>query len=67
MALLEVKNVHSYYGHIHALKDLSLTVDKGGDPDALTERKKYDLNTMRFDCRARALSNFGRNSPSSTA
>ncbi|MBP1738514.1 MAG: transporter related [Deltaproteobacteria bacterium] len=29
MALLEVKNVHSYYGHIHALKDLSLLVDKG--------------------------------------
>jgi branched-chain amino acid transport system ATP-binding protein len=29
MALLEVKNVHSYYGHIHALKDLSLFVDKG--------------------------------------
>lgn len=29
MAFLEVKNVHSYYGHIHALKDLSLTVEKG--------------------------------------
>jgi branched-chain amino acid transport system ATP-binding protein len=29
MAFLEVKNVHTYYGHIHALKDLSLIVDKG--------------------------------------
>jgi branched-chain amino acid transport system ATP-binding protein len=29
MAFLEVKKVHTYYGHIHALKDLSLTVDKG--------------------------------------
>jgi branched-chain amino acid transport system ATP-binding protein len=29
MAFLEVKNVHTYYGHIHALKDLSLAVDKG--------------------------------------
>jgi branched-chain amino acid transport system ATP-binding protein len=29
MAFLEVKNVHAYYGHIHALKDLSLNVDKG--------------------------------------
>lgn len=29
MALLEVKNIHVYYGNIHALKDLSLTVDKG--------------------------------------
>jgi branched-chain amino acid transport system ATP-binding protein len=29
MALLEVKNIHVYYGNIHALKDLSLNVDKG--------------------------------------
>jgi branched-chain amino acid transport system ATP-binding protein len=28
-AMLELKNVHSYYGHIHALKGISLTVDKG--------------------------------------
>ena len=28
MALLEVENVHSYYGNIHALKGLSLTVDE---------------------------------------
>jgi branched-chain amino acid transport system ATP-binding protein len=29
MAMLEVENVHTYYGHIHALKGVSLTVDKG--------------------------------------
>jgi branched-chain amino acid transport system ATP-binding protein len=29
MALLEVNNVHTYYGNIHALKGISLTVDKG--------------------------------------
>ena len=29
MALLEVENIHSYYGNIHALKGISLTVDKG--------------------------------------
>lgn len=29
MALLEVKNVHSYYGNIHALKGISLVVEKG--------------------------------------
>jgi branched-chain amino acid transport system ATP-binding protein len=29
MAYLEVSHVHTYYGHIHALKDLSLTVDQG--------------------------------------
>jgi branched-chain amino acid transport system ATP-binding protein len=27
MALLEIDNIHSYYGHIHALKGISLTVD----------------------------------------
>lgn len=29
MALLEVENVHSYYGNIHALKGISLNIDKG--------------------------------------
>jgi branched-chain amino acid transport system ATP-binding protein len=29
MAMLEVTHLHTYYGHIHALKDVSLTVEKG--------------------------------------
>jgi len=29
MAMLEVENVHAYYGKIHALKDISLNVEKG--------------------------------------
>ncbi|MCA9934997.1 MAG: ABC transporter ATP-binding protein [Ardenticatenaceae bacterium] len=29
MALLEVDNVHAYYGNIHALKGISLTVEEG--------------------------------------
>jgi branched-chain amino acid transport system ATP-binding protein len=29
MALLELKNVHAYYGNIHALKGISLTVEQG--------------------------------------
>lgn len=29
MALLEVNNLHAYYGNIHALKGITLTVDKG--------------------------------------
>jgi len=29
MPLLEIENLHTYYGHIHALKGVSLTVDKG--------------------------------------
>jgi branched-chain amino acid transport system ATP-binding protein len=29
MALLELNNIHTYYGNIHALKGISLTVEKG--------------------------------------
>jgi len=29
MSLLELENVHSYYGHIHALKGISLQVEEG--------------------------------------
>jgi len=29
MPLLEVENIHTYYGNIHALKGVSLTVEKG--------------------------------------
>jgi len=29
MALLEIENLHSYYGHVHALKGISLKVEEG--------------------------------------
>jgi len=29
MAMLEIQNVHAYYGKIHALKNVSLTINKG--------------------------------------
>lgn len=29
MAMLEIQNINAYYGNIHALKDVSLNVDKG--------------------------------------
>ncbi len=29
MPMLEVEGIHSYYGNIHALKDVSITVEKG--------------------------------------
>ena len=29
MSLLSLENVHSYYGHIHALQGISLDVDEG--------------------------------------
>ena len=29
MSMLELENIHTYYGNIHALKGISLTVDKG--------------------------------------
>jgi len=29
MALFELENIHTYYGNIHALKGISITVEKG--------------------------------------
>jgi branched-chain amino acid transport system ATP-binding protein len=29
MPLLEIEDMHSYYGHIHALQGISLTVEEG--------------------------------------
>ena len=29
MAMLEIENLNTYYGHIHALRDVSITVEKG--------------------------------------
>ncbi|HFE67645.1 MAG TPA: ABC transporter ATP-binding protein, partial [Chloroflexi bacterium] len=29
MAMLEVDNIQAYYGNIHALKGVSLTIDEG--------------------------------------
>ena len=29
MAMLEVNDIHAYYGNIHALKGISLTVEEG--------------------------------------
>ncbi|HEU4847600.1 MAG TPA: ATP-binding cassette domain-containing protein, partial [Rubrobacteraceae bacterium] len=29
MPLLEIEDMHSYYGHIEALRGISLTVDEG--------------------------------------
>jgi ABC-type branched-subunit amino acid transport system ATPase component len=29
MTMLEIQNVHTYYGNIHALKDISLNIDQG--------------------------------------
>jgi branched-chain amino acid transport system ATP-binding protein len=49
MAFLEAKNVHTYYGHIHALKDLSLTVEKGEVVTLIGANgagKSTTLNTM---------------------
>ena len=49
MAMLEVENVHTYYGNIHALKGISLTVDKGEIVTLIGANgagKSTTLNTM---------------------
>ena len=45
MSILELNDVHAYYGKIHALKGISLKVEKGeivwqGDSDALESDKQ---------------------------
>ena len=54
MALLEVNNIHAYYGKIHALKGVSLMVDEGRDRFAdRRQRRRQDHDAAR-DLRAAA-------------
>ena len=66
MALLELENVHTYYGIIHALKGVSLTVDEaeivsliGGNGAG----KSTTLKTMKSS--ARVLSRYRKGVESS--
>ena len=53
MSLLELENVHSYYGHIHALHGISLQVEEGRDrhPDRRKRRgqKHHPAHHLRPD------------------
>jgi branched-chain amino acid transport system ATP-binding protein len=50
MPLLEVDNVHTYYGHIHALKGISLTVEKGEIVTLIGGNGAGKTTTLRTIC-----------------
>ncbi|MCI0349690.1 MAG: ABC transporter ATP-binding protein, partial [Acidobacteriales bacterium] len=50
MTLLEVNNVHTYYGNIHALKGVSFTVDKGEIVTLIGANGAGKTTTLRTIC-----------------
>jgi branched-chain amino acid transport system ATP-binding protein len=50
MALLELNDVHAYYGNIHALKGISLTVDKGEIVTLIGGNGAGKTTTLRTIC-----------------
>jgi branched-chain amino acid transport system ATP-binding protein len=50
MALLEVNNVHTYYGYIHALKGISFTVDEGEIVTLIGSNGAGKSTTLRTIC-----------------
>lgn len=50
MTLLEVNNVQAYYGNIHALKDISLTVEKGEIVSLIGGNGAGKTTTLRTIC-----------------
>jgi branched-chain amino acid transport system ATP-binding protein len=50
MAILEVENIHSYYGNIHALKGISLTVEKGEIVTLIGANGAGKSTTLRTVC-----------------
>ena len=48
MPLLEIDNLHTYYGNIHALKGISLNVEKGEIVGLLGRNAAGKTTTMRI-------------------
>lgn len=50
MSILEVENIHSYYGNIHALRGISLTVEKGEIVTLIGANGAGKSTTLRTIC-----------------
>jgi branched-chain amino acid transport system ATP-binding protein len=50
MSILNVENIHSYYGHIHALKGISLSVEKGEIVTLIGANGAGKSTTLRTIC-----------------
>jgi len=51
MAMLEVKNLHTYYGNIHALQGISLEVEEGEIVTLIGANGAGKTTTLRSICR----------------
>jgi len=50
MPMLEIKDIHTYYGNIHALKGISLTVEKGEIVTLIGSNGAGKTTTLRSIC-----------------
>jgi branched-chain amino acid transport system ATP-binding protein len=50
MPMLEINNIHTYYGNIHALKGISLTVEKGEIVTLIGSNGAGKTTTLRSIC-----------------
>ena len=50
MAMLEVNNIHTYYGNIHALQNISLTVEEGEIVSLIGANGAGKTTTLRTLC-----------------
>ena len=50
MPMLEVNDIHTYYGNIHALKGISLTVEKGEIVTLIGSNGAGKTTTLRSIC-----------------
>src|SRR5512139_307605 len=50
MPILEVENIHSYYGNIHALRGISLTVEQGEIVTLIGANGAGKSTTLRTIC-----------------
>src|SRR4030042_4271656 len=50
MAFLDVENIHSYYGNIHALKGLTISVEKGEIVTLIGANGAGKSTTLRTIC-----------------
>ncbi|MBM3152060.1 MAG: ATP-binding cassette domain-containing protein, partial [Chloroflexi bacterium] len=50
MAMMEVNDIHTYYGNIHALKGISLTVERGEIVTLIGSNGAGKTTTLRTIC-----------------
>jgi len=63
MSMLNVENVHTYYGNIHALKGISLNIEKGEIVTLIGGNGAGKTTTLRTICGLRQVRPRSRGDP----